>query len=156
METDKIRKQKEPTITIKGTSVDMTRKSNKSFLPIVLGIALMVLAGIGTGYALSRSKVQGVTVTEGGAKMINTETMVGSLDAVFSDEAEGLLVEGGIDGEGTHHLERDGGPSRYVYLVSSVVALDEYVGKRVKVWGETNTAQKAGWLMDVGKLEILE
>ena len=28
--------------------------------------------------------------------------------------------------------------------------------KKVKVWGETNTAQEAGWLMDVGKLELLE
>ena len=147
----------QPKVVLKGKTVDMTKiQSSRSFVPIALGIALIVLAGIGTGYALSRSNVQGVTVSETGSRTVETETTVGSLDETFSDEAEGLLVEGGIEGEGSHHLERDGGPSRYVYLTSSVVALDDYVGKQVKVWGETHDAQKAGWLMDVGKLEVLE
>jgi hypothetical protein len=146
----------QPKVVLKGKSVDMTTKENKAFLPLAIGIALMVLAGIGTGYALSRSKVQGVSVSETGAKMINTEKVVGSLDQAFNNDAEGTLVKGGIDGEGTHHLERDGGADQYVYLISSVIALDEYVGKKVKVWGETNKAQQAGWLMDVGKLELLE
>ena len=148
----------QPKVVLKGKSVDMTKRNsaNKTFLPLVVGIALMILAGIGTGYALSRSKVQGVTVSETGTRMVKTETVVGSLDETFSDEAEGILVEGGIEGEGSHHIERDGGPSRYVYITSSVVALDDYVGKKVKVWGETHDAQKAGWLMDVGKLEVLE
>ena len=146
----------QPKVVLKGKSVDMTRQSNKNFIPLAVGIALMILAGIGTGYALSRSKVQGVMVSQTGAKMVNTEKVVGSLDEAFSDDAEGLLTEGGIDGEGTHHLERAGGPDQYVYLISSVVPLDDYTGKKVKVWGETNKAQKAGWLMDVGKLELLE
>jgi|SRR3989344_1978149 len=147
----------EPKIIVKGKSVDMTKKKKRDIsLPIMLGIALTILAGIGTGYALSRSQVKGVTVGESGAKRIETEKVVGLLDATFKDEAEGIIREGGIDGEGTHHLERDGGPSQNVYLTSSVVALDDYLDKKVKVWGETNTAQKAGWLMDVGKLELLE
>jgi hypothetical protein len=25
----------------------------------------------------------------------------------------------------------------------------------VKVWGETNKAQKAGWLMDVGRVQVV-
>lgn len=147
----------DPKIVMKGKSIDMTKqRRNNISLPIMLGIALTVLAGIGTGYALSRSQVKGVTVTESGTKRIETETTVGLLDATFKDEAEGILREGGIDGEGTHHLERDGGPSQNVYLISSVVPLNDYLDKKVKVWGETNTAQKAGWLMDVGKLELLE
>jgi len=147
----------EPKIVLKGKSVDMTKKkTSTNSLAIIVGIALTILAGIGTGYALSRSKVKGVTVTKSGAKRIETEKVVGLLDATFKDEAEGILREGGIDGEGTHHLERDGGPSQNVYLTSSVVALDDYLNKKVKVWGETNTAQEAGWLMDVGKLELLE
>lgn len=143
-------------VVISGKSVDMTQKVNNSFLPLALGIAMMLLAGIGTGYALSRSKVQGVSVSETGSRTIESEKVVGSLDETFSDEAEGILQDGGFEGEGTHHLERDGGVSQYVYLTSSVVALDDYVGKNVKVWGETFDAQKAGWLMDVGKLEVLE
>ncbi|MBI4136600.1 hypothetical protein HY469_00905 [Candidatus Roizmanbacteria bacterium] len=150
-------KKQEPKIVMKGKSIDMTGKKKRDVsLPIMFGIALTILAGIGSGYALSRSQVKGVTVTESGAKRIETDKVVGLLDATFKDEAEGILREGGIEGEGTHHLERDGGPSRYVYLTSSVVPLDDYLDKKVKVWGETNTAEKAGWLMDVGKLELLE
>jgi hypothetical protein len=66
------------------------------------------------------------------------------------------LEEGGIDGEGTHHLVRDGGPSKSVYLTSTVIDLDSFAGKKVKVWGETISARKAGWLMDVGKIKIIE
>jgi hypothetical protein len=53
-------------------------------------------------------------------------------------------------------LERAGGPSQDVYLTSSTISFDEYVGKKVKVWGETFSAKTAGWLMDVGRLELLE
>ena len=74
----------------------------------------------------------------------------------FRDRAEGTLKEGGIDSEGTHHLERPGGTSQSVYLTSSVVDLDQFIDKKVEVWGETIGAKKAGWLMDVGKIKILE
>jgi hypothetical protein len=30
------------------------------------------------------------------------------------------------------------------------------VGKKVQVWGETFKGQKAGWLMDVGRIKALE
>ena len=29
-------------------------------------------------------------------------------------------------------------------------------GKKIKVWGQTQTAQYAGWLMDVGRVEVAE
>ena len=61
-----------------------------------------------------------------------------------------------VNGEGTHKLIRDGGPSQTVYLISSVIDMSEFVGKKVQVWGETIDAQKAGWLMDVGRVKILE
>lgn len=72
----------------------------------------------------------------------------------FKDQAEGILKEGGIDGEGNFHLERPGGVSQNVYLTSSTVDLSKYIGKKVAVWGETFSSQKAGWLMDVGLVEI--
>jgi hypothetical protein len=42
-----------------------------------------------------------------------------------------------------------------VYLTSSTVDLSPFVGKKVRVWGQTFTGQKAGWLMDVGLVEVL-
>lgn len=81
----------------------------------------------------------------------------GSDDAsTFKDIAEGKLKEGGIEGEGQFHLERPGGPSQNVYLTSSLVDLSLFINRKIKVWGETQKAQKAGWLMDVGKIEVLE
>ncbi len=73
----------------------------------------------------------------------------------FPDKAEGKLVEGGIEGEGSFHLERPGGESQNVYLTSSIVDLSEFVGKKVRVMGQTFAGQKAGWLMDVGYVEKL-
>lgn len=146
-----------PKVVIKGKSINMTQSNNNSVVPIVIGVALMVLAGIGTGYFFAGSNAKkGISISETGARTVDSETVVGSFDERFKDEAEGLVVEGGIDGEGSHHLERDGGSSQDVYMTSLVVPLDEYIGKKVRVWGETNKANKAGWLMDVGRLEIIE
>lgn len=92
----------------------------------------------------------GAEVSSGG-KVIGLED-----SATFRDSAQGKLEEGGINGEGTHHLVRDGGPSQNVYLTSSVIDLKQYVGKSVEVWGETIGAKSAGWLMDVGKIKILD
>lgn len=73
----------------------------------------------------------------------------------FKDSASGLLREGGVDGEGQFHLERTGGASQNVYLTSTTVDLTPYIGKKIKVFGETFQAEKAGWLMDVGYVEVL-
>ena len=72
------------------------------------------------------------------------------------DNATGDLKEGGIGSEGTYHIERDGGPSHFVYLTSSVVDLGSFVGKKVEVWGETLASKKAGWLMDVAKIQVVQ
>lgn len=72
----------------------------------------------------------------------------------FKDTTEGIMRDGGIEGEGDYHLERPGGTSQNVYLTSTTVDLSRYIGKKVKVWGETYSAQKAGWLMDVGLIEL--
>jgi hypothetical protein len=118
-----------------------------------------VLAGIATGWLFSGKKaIEAQKVSETGA-VVSTDTKaeVGVLNnSVNYSEAEGKLVEGGIQGEGTHHLERDGGPSQNAYLTSTVIDLQSYVGKKVHVWGETNSAQKGGWLMDVAKIKVLD
>ena len=113
---------------------------------------LLVLLGIGTGYLLSHSTITGVGVKPG---IVNTGKVSGSTDTTtFKDSAVGVLQKDGTDGEGTHQLIRDGGPSQTVTLMSSVVDLDQYVGKKVKVYGQTLAAQKAAWLMDVGRVEL--
>lgn len=121
-------------------------------------VALIVGLGTITGYFLSGSKTGQKLVSEKGIpKIIKTEKTVGSTDVkTFRDKAEGILEKGGIDGEGTHKLVRDPKrPDQNVYMTSSVINLDDYIGKKVRVWGETFAAQKAGWLMDVGKIELL-
>ncbi len=117
----------------------------------------LVLMGLGTGFLLTQNtKVTNIQSNES-PKMVKTDKVEGVSDTKnFKDSAEGMMERGGFNGEGTHRLIRDGGPSQTAYLVSSVIDLDTYVGKKVKVWGETFAAKKASWLMDVGKIEILE
>jgi len=75
----------------------------------------------------------------------------------FPDSAEGILVEGGVDGEGTHHLDRsDLGPGKDVYLTSTVIDLQSFVGKKVQIWGQTIAGHEAAWLMDVGRIKVIE
>ncbi len=129
-----------------------------SFLLPLIVVCLLVGAGILTGYLLS-SRVGGGTIsTEGiapGTELKGKE--FGAADTgTFKDTAVGTLEKGGIDGEGTHKLIREGGPSQTAYLTSSIIDLDPLVGKKVQVWGETFKGQKAGWLMDVGRVKVLE
>ncbi len=84
-------------------------------------------------------------------------TVVGSSDTeLYKDCAKGELVknDGKITDEGSHKLIRVGGESQSVYLTSSVVDLDSFLNKTVEVCGETQKAQRAGWLMDVGIVKL--
>jgi hypothetical protein len=128
--------------------------------PLIITIAIMLILGVGTGYIATKtsgiSKKGPLSISGSG-----TSTGAGSGKSfgvsdtkAFPDTAEGTLRAGGIDGEGEFHLERPGGDSQNVYMISSAVDLSQFTGKKVKVWGQTQTAQKAGWLMDVGKLEV--
>lgn len=135
---------------------DSGGKSPMKWVGYFLVIALL---GVGTGYMLA-----GTTATK--SKAANDPTVedytvakgetFGTEDTeAFPDTAEGELEEGGIEGEGAYHLVRPGGESQTVYLTSSTVDLSQLVGRKIKVWGKTQTAQHAGWLMDVGRVEVL-
>ena len=129
--------------------------TKKLFIFIVVAV---VMGGM-TGYILSNRKGSGNTLTSGtvDSSKISKGTVVGSGDTkIFKDVALGSLKEGGIEEEGQFHLSRPGGVSQNVYLTSSSVDLSKFVGRKIKVWGETQKAQYAGWLMDVGKVEVLE
>ena len=135
-------------------NIHKAEKSENKIVYVVF--AVLVLLGIGTGYVLSHG-TKGMTSVSPSKSTSTTpgSQAVGSSDtSTFKDYAEGTLGKGGLDGDGTHNLVRPGGPSQTVYLISSVVDLDQFIGKKVKVWGQTIAAKKAPWLMDVGKVEV--
>lgn len=123
-------------------------------------LIIAVVVGIMTGYLLSNTRGSvGSTLTSGtvDSSKITKGTIVGSNDTkTFKDIATGTLKNGGINGEGQYHLVRTGGDSQNVYLTSSSVDLSKFVDRKIKVWGQTQTAQYAGWLMDVGRVEVTE
>jgi hypothetical protein len=130
-----------------------------SFTPKILTVFLM-LAILGSFSGFLLSKTNSAQTSNGSSteapKSITKGTVVGSNDLkTFKDTAEGTLKTGGIDGEGQFHLVRPGGDSQNVYLTSSAVDLSLFVDKQIKVWGQTQAAQHAGWLMDVGRVEAL-
>ena len=132
------------------------KNSSNNTWQLALGAIIVVVLGVSGAWLISSKVVNksassaapGVTVTANGA---------GKLDPnVKYDDATGDLKDGGIGHEGTHHIEREGGPTHYVYLTSSVVDLSTFVGKKVQVWGQTQASKKAGWLMDVAKIQVVQ
>lgn len=124
-------------------------------IPFLL-IIIIVAAGLGTGLVLASYKkgtaqIPGVSQEEELSPEIQQ-----NLAQTFKDEAEGTIEKNDeMDkySQGTHKLIRSGGESQTAYLTSSVLDLDEFVGKKVKVFGETFGSSQVGWLMDVGKVE---
>lgn len=139
----------------------ISKKTVSVTLPIITGIVL-VLLGIATGFLLTRQKTNlsivdnKNVVSEVGGEVEKGQVYGSSDEKAFRDQAEGKLEKGGVDGEGSHKLIRPGGEDQTAYLTSSTLNLDQFAGKKVKVWGETYKATKAGWFMDVGRLEVLE
>lgn len=134
------------------------KPSNNNLVLGLISVAV-VLAGIGAGYLLSgvggsKSKSGGLN---SGNTIVTNKNEAGIADeSKFSTTTNGVLEEGGIGGEGTYHLVRGSGPSQYAYLTSSVVDLSVFQGKKVQIWGETISGKKAGWLIDVGKIKVVE
>lgn len=149
----------------KSTEEELVKKFDSSktkppWTKILIVVVVMGLFGGASGFLIARVTAQqqaGGTKEITSASEITKGTAFGSNDTkTFNDTAEGVLKEGGIDGEGQFHLERPGGESQYVYLTSSAVDLSLVKGKKIKVWGQTQKAQRAGWLMDVGRVEVLQ
>lgn len=149
------------------------KKEGTSNMKLFAGLAVVViLLGIGTGYAgavltapassgtevaVTQEGSEEGTQAEAGTQVAKVGQVVGAKDASsFKDSAEGVLLPGGIGSEGSHHIARPGGVSQNVYLTSSVMDLKTFENHKVKVSGETFKAQKAGWLMDVGRLEVVQ
>jgi hypothetical protein len=155
-----------PTPFSKKESNFKTETPSSGFPVKIILFVVIIGLGIGTGYLINtRSGSAGTTLIGGNTKIqssvpssgLKVGDVIGNADEkTFKDNSTGVLEEGGVGGEGSHHLVREGGVSQTVYLTSSVVDLDEFVGHKVTVWGETFAAQKAGWLMDVGRVKVEE
>jgi hypothetical protein len=146
---------------------NLTQRQKITILSVIA-----VFLGIGGGYLFFRGSNQSAassTTADGTVVETVTATVASSPDAVkkgdvfgspdassFKDSAQGYLAAGATDGEGSHVLLRAGGKSQTVDLTSSVTDLDMFIGMNVKIWGETFKGQKAGWLMDVGRIEVLD
>lgn len=126
---------------------------NKALIILIV----VIILGIGTGYGVYAAKSEGTILVAGkNIQMVKSDTEEGVKDAAtFRDTATGKLIKnnGKITEEGTHILDR-GDDSQNVYLISTVVDLSKYEGKKVQVWGETYKGQTAGWLMDVGRIKV--
>ena len=135
-------------------SINATKTQKNVPLPLVIGICVItVIVGGVSGLMMVKKSPAAINAEKG--TTVQTSTSAGVVDKkTFKDSAEGVMREGGMEGEGNFHLERPGGVSQNAYLTSSTVDLGKYIGKKVKVWGQTFTGQKAGWLMDVGLIEI--
>lgn len=136
--------------------------------PIILGILVIfaIGAGVATGFGGYKLKAKTTSGSGGSTQEVPLQQVAGDQvkdgqifgiqdEKTFNTNAEGYLEEGGIGGEGSHKLLRIGGVSQTVVLTSSVTDLAKFTGMNVKVWGETFKAQKAGWLMDVGRVQVI-
>ena len=145
-------------------SLKVPESTPKSIYPLIIVVA--IVAGFGASRLFpsqTETKVskqeslvenQAAQVVEG--QEIKVGVLYGNTSKTFADGATGIVKSGGINGEGTHTLEREGGKTQNAALTSSVVDLDLFIGKKVEVKGETNKSNKAGWLLDVGSIKILE
>lgn len=142
----------------------MSKKMNSKVI-IPVGAFVIILLGIGTGFSLSKampnkaekSTSASMQLPTGEDAVVEVNKIYGSEnEEAFPDKVIGVLEKGGLDGEGSHRLLREGGPKQTTYLTSSVLVLDPFVGSKVEVWGETYAAQQAAWLLDVGGVKVLE
>lgn len=128
--------------------------------PKLIGIFIgLIIAGAISGLVLSKTQafLRARSLSSPNTKKEAPKEVAGIKDKkTFSDATTGILKDGGFDGEGSHHLERPGGKSQNVYITSSTVDLSAYVDHKVTVHGQTFAAEKAGWLMDVGLVEVLD
>lgn len=135
----------------------MTKKAQRTLIVIcVIAVAAGVLTGFGAFKLKNKTAkvVENVTI-EDATKVKNGDVFGVQDKDTFADNATGYIEKGGVDGEGSHRLLREGGESQTVALTSSVVDLDKLVGTECKVYGETFKADKAGWFMDVGRVEVI-
>lgn len=141
---------------------------HRSYLVYLVTIILAITAGfwlsrlspssnLTTDSNQSSSSLDTVSVEEISDKSdIKVGVVYGQGSTNFKDSATGIIKKGGINGEGTHTLERPGGATQHAALTSSALDLDLFIDRQVEVNGETNTSNKSGWFLDVGSIKVLQ
>ena len=136
-----------------------TESNSSSPVKSLLLLVLVAFIGIGSGFGLAQLSTKAgknIPLLSNNNSVTKGKTYGSSDTTAFKDTTEGVLKTGGIDGEGQYHLVRSGGDSQNVYLTSSSVDLAQFVDRKIKIWGETQDGERAGWLMDVGRVEVLD
>ena len=137
-------------------------KKKKNIIIIILIVILAITSGFwASRFWPSKTSVSLEDESVVGADSISPNdlqvgVLYGDLHKTFKDTATGTIEKGNINGEGTHILNREGGESQRVSLISSTVDLDLFIDKKVEVTGETNASNKTSWLLDVGNIKIIE
>lgn len=130
--------------------------ATKNNMVYLVAAIIVVIGGVFSGWKFSGGALGSTSnAVVPGSKVEETEAGITD-ESIFKDTAEGTLQKGGIDGDGTHTLIRGNDKTKHVALSSTVIDLDSFVGKKVQVWGQTLTAEEAFWLMDVGKLKVIQ
>jgi len=86
---------------------------------VLMVLIIMILLGVGFGYGSSffsaKTGVSFVPSALNPNAPVKGKSYGDGDPSVFKDTAEGMLKNGGIDGEGQYHLVRPGGDSQNVY-----------------------------------------
>lgn len=133
-------------------------KSSNAMPFMIGGAIIVILVGLGVGFFVSSKRTSSLPKPKvNGNSVVVSADEAGVSDVTnYKDNATGTLQKGGIKGEGTFHIDREGGPEHTVYLNSTTVDMNPFVGKKVQVWGQTQAAQFAPWLMDVVKIKTVQ
>lgn len=138
-------------------SVEPKNSKISKFVPIII-LLILIIAGVFSGLIFSsRSKniaIQQSSIVDDAN--LNPEQKQAA-QVVTRDSAEGTIEKNDDyeeTAQGQWKLIRAGGESQTAYLTSSYIDLDQFVGKKVKVFGETLGTDKVAWLMDVAKVEV--
>ncbi len=134
------------------------QQEKKKPTTLIIGAFVVVLLGVATAWLIFPKLNWNSSSQKAAPGVVSTSKEAGKLDPnVKYDTATGILEKGGLNGEGTYHLVREGGASKYVALTSSMVDLDVFTGKNVSIWGDTLSSKRpGGWLMDVAKVQVTQ
>ena len=152
------------TAVVKDTAKETMKMNKKTKKTFIIICTIATIAGVLTGYGAFRlngktannKKTELNAVAEDPNKIANGDIFGVQDESTFVDNAQGYVEKGGVNGEGSHRLLREGGTSQTIALTSAVTDLDQFVGMEIKIWGETHKAQQSGWFMDVGRVEVVD
>lgn len=125
------------------------QKNDNTFLFLTIGILLMAFLGTFAGWGIyTFSSKTPVTASE--KKSADATPIAQTETPTDAPDAEGTLEVETSYGQGVTHKIGD------VYLLSSLLDLDAFVGKDVKIWGSKITTEDTDkTVIDIGRIKEL-